>query len=336
MKTVNVREARAHLSRVIALVTIPLRASRLLPLALLGVVACAEPAPPREGFLAVPGGRIWYEIMGDGPGTPLVVVHGGPGSGSWGLKVWAALGHERPVIRYDQLGAGKADHPTDTTLFTVERYVQELQTLRDSLGLSEVHLYGRSWGAMLVQAYMGLANPTGVRSVILSSPLVTTSQWEHDADSLLTFLPDSIEAVIARHEAAADYDAPAYQAATEEYYGRFVRRAPRRSQADADSARAASGDFVYRYMWGPTEFTATGTLRTFDGTAWLRSLTIPTLFVTGEFDEATPASTESFARLVPGAEFQIVPNSGHATENDNPEALIGIVRDFLRRVEPRG
>lgn len=249
------------------------------------------------------------------------------------------LGRARPrapVIRYDQLGAGKADHPTDTTLFTVERYVQELQTLRDSLGLSEVHLYGRSWGAMLVQAHMGLANPTGVRSVILSSPLVTTSQWEHDADSLLTFLPDSIEAVIARHEAAADYDAPAYQAATEEYYGRFVRRAPRRSQADADSARAASGDFVYRYMWGPTEFTATGTLRTFDGTAWLRSLTIPTLFVTGEFDEATPASTESFARLVPGAEFQIVPNSGHATENDNPEALIGIVRDFLRRVEPRG
>ena len=264
----------------------------------LGLAGCATAERPREGYVTVPGGRVWYAIMGDGPGTPLVVVHGGPGGGSWSLKVWEALGDGRRVVRYDQLGAGKADHPTDTTLYAVARYVQELQALRDSLGLDEIHLYGRSWGAMLVQAYMGTANPSGVRSVILSSPLVTTAQWEHDADSLLTFLPDSIEEVIARHEAARSYDA-----------------------------------LVYRYMWGPTEFASTGTLKTFDATAWLRGLRLPTLFVTGQFDEATPASTEMFSTLVPGSEFHVIPDAGHATENDNPEALLRTVRDFLRRVE---
>jgi proline iminopeptidase len=296
--------------------------------------ACASPEPRTEGYLQVPGGRIYYAVMGSGPGTPLIVIHGGPGSGSFGLKPWAALGDERRVIRYDQLGAGKADHPTDTTLFTVERAIQELQILRDSLGLDVVHLYGRSWGAMLVEAYMG-TTPSGVRSVILSSPLVTTAQWEQDADSLLETLPDSVQAVIARHEAARTTDSPEYQAAAAMYYKLYVTREPRRSKVDADSADRTRGDLVYNYMWGPSEFTATGTLKLFDATEWLRNIKVSTLFVTGEFDEATPASTAMFSKLVPGAEFTIIPRSGHSTENDNPEALLETVRDFLRRVEGR-
>lgn len=304
----------------------------ILPACLL--MACAPAPQPTEGFITVPGGRIYWARMGEGPGTPLLVIHGGPGSGSWGLKAWAELDDGRPVIRYDQLGSGKSDHPTDTTLFTVERYVRELQALRDSLGLSEVHLYGRSWGAMLVEAYMG-TNPSGVRSVVLSSPLVTTAQWEADADSLIRLLPDSMQRAIARHEAAGTTDHPEYQAAMTEYYARHVRRSPPRSPADADSARQTSGNFVYQYMWGPSEFTSTGTLKTFDGTEWVRSLRVPALFLTGEFDEATPASTERFSRLAPDAEFAVIPNSGHATENDNRDALLSTVREFLREVERR-
>jgi len=296
------------------------------------LAACSSPTRSTEGFIGVPGGRIWYTRMGDGPGTPLVVIHGGPGGTSYGLKPWAALGGERPVIRYDQLGSGKSDHMTDTALFTLERSIHELQTLRDSLRLSEVHLYGRSWGAMLIEAYMS-TNPTGVRSVVLSSPLVTTAQWEQDADSLLRTLPDSVQAVIARHETNLTTDSPEYDAAAAEYYKRYVNRQPRRSPADADSARRTRGTLVYNYMWGPSEFTATGTLKHFDATAWLRNLRVPTLFLAGEFDEATPASTERFSKLVPGAEFRIIPNSGHSTENDNPEALLSTVRDFIRRVE---
>jgi proline iminopeptidase len=96
----------------------------------------------------------------------------------------------------------------------------------------------------------------------------------------------------------------------------------------------SSGALVYGYMWGPSEFTATGTLKTFDATGWLANIKgIPTLFVTGEYDEATPASTERFSRLVAGSEFKVIPGAAHATENDNPQALLQIVRDFIRRVE---
>jgi proline iminopeptidase len=165
--------------------------------------ACAD-GPVNEGFVSVDGGRIWYAKMGNGSGTPLIVVHGGPGSGSCGLRVWEALGDERVVVRYDQLGAGEGRSSNRHNAFHRRNgRCGNLQALRDSLGLTTVHLYGRSWGAMLVEAYMG-TNPTGVRSVILSSPLVTTAQWEADADSLIKTLPDESQSAISRHEAAGD------------------------------------------------------------------------------------------------------------------------------------
>jgi proline-specific peptidase len=306
---------------------------RIVLVVVAAVMSCkAENKPALEGFIPVEGGRIWYRRAGTGAGTPLVLLHGGPGSTSYGLKPLTALGDERPVILYDQLGSGKSDRPTDTTLFTVERYIRELNTLRDSLGLQEIHLYGHSWGGMLAEAYMG-TNPSGVKSVILASPLVTTAQWEKDADSLIKALPDSFQQAIDKHEAAKTTDSPEYQAATDAYSKLYLRRHEPRSTADTDSGRAGFGALVYNYMWGPSEFTSTGTLKHFDATEWLRGIRVPTLFLAGEFDEATPTSTRQFSQLVPGAEFKVISNSGHSLTNDNPDELIATVRDFLRRVE---
>lgn len=295
---------------------------------------CTKHARADEGFIPVEGGRIWYHRVGSGPGTPLVLLHGGPGSSSYYLKPLLALSVDRPVIIYDQLGCGKSDRPTDTTLFTVDRYVRELQTLRDSLGLREIHLLGHSWGAMLAEAYMA-THPKGVRSLILSSPLVTTAQWERDADSLLRALPDSMRDAIARHEADHTTSSPEYVSATKAYYDLYLTRTHPRPTADNDSSSAGFGRQVYQYMWGPSEFSSTGTLKTFDATAWLREVRVPTLFIAGEFDEATPESTRKFSRLVPGAEFVMIPGSGHVTTRDNPDALRSEIRSFLARVEHR-
>jgi proline-specific peptidase len=295
--------------------------------------AASRTTNAREGFIQVDGGRVWYMRVGNGPGTPVLLLHGGPGSSHFGLKPLLALADERPVILYDQLGSGRSDRPTDTTLFTVDRYVRELQTLRDSLGLTDVHLFGHSWGAMLAEAYMA-TKPAGVRSLMLSSPLVTTAQWTHDADSLIRLLPDSVQQAIATNEAANTTDSPAYAAAMDAYYARHLRRQPVANPADADSSKSAFGSLVYNYMWGPSEFTSTGTLKTFDATAWLRQITVPTLFLAGEFDEATPSSTKQFSTLVPGAQFVMIPNSGHATANDNLPALLAALRPFLKAHDP--
>src|SRR5689334_578886 len=94
-----------------------------------------------EGYVAVAGGRIWYRRVGDGPGIPLLLLHGGPGASSLGTGLWLGdLPHSRPVVYYDQLGGGRSERPNDPSLWTVERFVAELAQVRAALGLDEVHL----------------------------------------------------------------------------------------------------------------------------------------------------------------------------------------------------
>src|SRR5881397_3536000 len=116
--------------------------------------ACATPGlPPGEARLAVPGGSIWYKVSGIAKGTPVVLLHGGPGFSSYYLKPFEDLGGDRVVVRYDQLGGGKSDKITDTAMFNTGHFVQELDSLRARLGYSRWHVLGHSWGTILALEY---------------------------------------------------------------------------------------------------------------------------------------------------------------------------------------
>jgi proline iminopeptidase len=252
---------------------------------------------PGEGYVNVQGGRIWYRIVGSGTRTPLLLLHGGPGAPSYYLNPLAALADERPVIFYDQLGAGRSDKPTDVTLWHVERFVQELSELRRALGLKQVHILGHSWGTMLAVDYM-VTKPAGVRSLILASPSLSIGRWLEDAETLKRTLPQSVQDAIARNEAAGSFDSPEYQSAMMEYYKRYLcRRNP--WSDDVNKTLEELGQSVYRTMWGPSEFTATGSLRTYERAEQLRTLNLPVLFTAGRCDEARPATTEYYRSLVP-------------------------------------
>lgn len=297
-------------------------------------LGCADTGlQPGEGFVDVEGGRVWYRINGSGTATPLLLLHGGPGAPSYYLDRLAALADERPVIFYDQLGAGRSDQPSDTMLWTVDRFVRELATVREALGLERVHILGHSWGTMLGVDYM-LTNPAGVESLILASPALSIPRWLHDADSLLKTLPDSVQQVIHAHEAAGTTDAPEYMAAVMDFYGRYVWRS-NPPPPEIDSVFAHFGAGVYGYMWGPSEFTGTGTLKDYDRTGRLGEIMVPTLFTTGRHDEAVPATVAYYQSLVPGSRLVVLENSAHMTMLDEPERYIQIVRDFLREVEGR-
>ncbi|MEK9135668.1 MAG: proline iminopeptidase-family hydrolase, partial [Bacteroidota bacterium] len=284
-----------------------------------------------EGFVEVPGGRVWYRVVGSGSRTPLLLLHGGPGAASYYLKPLAALADERPVIFYDQLGGGHSNRPNDTTLWRIERFVEELAQVRQALGLKEIHLLGHSWGSMLATDYM-LTRPAGVRSLILASPAISIPRWIHDADSLRSTLPDSVQSLILRHERAGTTDSPEYQSAMMMYYQRYLaRRQP--WSADVDTTFAQLNPAVYGYMQGPSEFTITGTLKNYDRTSHLPEITVPTLFTTGRYDEAAPATVQFYQSLVPGSQLVILENSGHLTMQDEPERYVQVVREFLRRVE---
>jgi proline iminopeptidase len=305
-------------------------AATLLALALSG---CAKPAPRLargEGMLPVDGGRIWYRVSGAGDGVPLVLLHGGPGFSSYYLKAYEDLGDERPVVRYDQLGGGKSDALTDTTKMTIAHFVDELEALRAHLGVEKMHLLGHSWGSILAVEYQRV-HPERVASMVLAGAALDIPAWEQHAGELKQTLTEASQKAIARAEASGKFDAPDYQAAMADFYGRYVWRHP--VQADLDSTLSTMSQAVYGFMEGPSEFTITGTLKGYDFTPHLGDIKIPLLYSVGEFDEAGPDNVRHFASLTPGATVAVIPGAGHISTWDNRDESVRVVREFLRGVD---
>lgn len=290
--------------------------------------------PPGEGFVAVAGGPVWYHVAGDGPGVALLALHGGPGGTSCGLSRLEALGDQRPVIRYDQLGTGRSGRPDDLSLWTVERFVEELHTLRQSLGLERMHLLGHSWGGALAAAYVLEKGTEGIVSLTLSSPLLSTPAWVADANLLRQQLPEDVQRTLAEHETAGSIDSEAYAKASEQFYERFVYAGEKPDDL-VECAGAPWNEVIYRHMWGPTEFHATGTLLDFDLTPRLGQIEVPVLFIAGEFDEARPETVAGFSRMVPGARMEVIPGVAHASLSKAPERYRALLEAFLDEAEAR-
>jgi len=145
-----------------------------------------------EGFVDVKGGKIWYRVTGQGRQTPILMLHGGPGTPSYYLNPLSPLGKDRKVITFDQLGCGRSDAISDTTLMTIDNFVDQVNTLLSALQIGKVHLYGHSWGTMLGVDYY-LKYPQKIKSLILASPCLSVHMWVRDADSLISTLPDSVQ-----------------------------------------------------------------------------------------------------------------------------------------------
>jgi proline iminopeptidase len=292
-----------------------------------------EQARIREGFVTVPGGRVWYKIVGAGAGIPLILLHGGPGSTHWGMTPLEALADERPVVLYDQLGCGKSDRPDDLSLWRVERFVAELHQLRQQLGLSQCHILGHSWGTMLAMDYY-LAHPQGIVSLIMSSPCISIPRWLEDCAAYIRQLPPAVQETLARHQQAGTLETEAYKQATEEFYRRHVFRLDPLPPALV-RGRESRGHNVYATMWGPNEFYMEGgNLKDYDRSDRLSTITVPTLFSCGRVDEAAPGTTEWYHSLTPGSQFVVYEHSAHMPHWEEPQRYLSVVREFLRRVEP--
>jgi proline iminopeptidase len=280
----------------------------------------------------VPGGPVWYRMVGAGPGIPLLALHGGPGGTSCGFSLLESLGDQRPVVRYDQLGTGRSGRPDDLSLWEVERFVEALDSVRRQLGLDQVHLLGHSWGGGLAAAYVLAKGTEGIVSLTLSSPLLSTRQWVADANLLRRQLPADIQNILLRHEQAGTTGSEEYQEASRLFYERHVYAGEKPPEPDACNG-APWNPVIYEHMWGPTEFHATGNLLDFDVTGRLHEIDVPVLFIAGEFDEARPETVQGFQQLVGNARFELIEGAAHATLSKKPERYTDILEDFLEGAE---
>lgn len=283
-----------------------------------------------SGHIDVAGGRIWYRQNASQQApqkTPVIVIHGGPGGTHNSLLPCLQLSQERMVVFYDQLGSGHSDRPTDTKLWQPARFTDELDHIRAALGLTHCHLIAGSWGGTIALNYAA-RQPKGLRSMVLSGPLVQTERWMADNNAHRAALPEAIQATLLQYEATKDYAHPAYEAAVRFFYERHLcRKLP---WPEFMSAGGGANENLYQYMWGPTEFLCTGTLQGLDLTPQLPHIQTPTLFMAGEFDEGTPAACADFAALMPNAEAFTVAGASHKPFIESPDVFFNRVEPFLR------
>lgn len=286
-----------------------------------------------EGYVAVEGGKIWYRISGaDKEGIPLLVVHGGPGAPHYYLSSLEDLADARPVILYDQLGCGKSERPSDTLLWTVDRFTDELEALVNALDLKQFHLLGQSWGGYLATTYL-LAHPEReIQSLTLSAPLLSTALWLSDQQYWISELPQAMQDTIRDCEARGDFASPAYQEAMMEFYRRHLCRMDPWPDCLFQTMEEM-GLEVYNYMWGPSEFTVTGTLKDADLRGQLHLINIPCLISCGLYDEARPETMAIFQGLIPDARLEVFNQSAHQHHLEEADAYHSVLRSFLKTSE---
>lgn len=290
-----------------------------------------------EGYVDVHGHRTWYLVTGDlhAERAPAVLCHGGPGATSDYLMPIVDLARDgRATVRYDQLGNGRSDHlpDADPGFWTVQLFQDELVALTESLGIADrYHVVGQSWGGMLAMEH-ALTHPAGLRSIVVADSPASIPLWVAEANRLRAELPADVQETLTRHEEAGTTDDPAYEQACQVFYERHVCRVvPFPDYVQRTFVAMAEDPTVYGTMNGPSEFHVIGTIKDWDITDRLGEIDVPTLLVSGRYDEATPAIVQRMKDRIPGSEWVLFEESSHMPHVEETERFLDVVGDFLRR-----
>jgi len=293
-----------------------------------------------EGHLSWDGLTTWYRVVGarnaDPDKVPLIICHGGPGAGSDSNEPMTDLSREgRITVLYDQIGCGRSQHLRDapTEFWTMELLKKELSRLVVHLGLERRYaVLGQSCGGMLAMEH-ALEHPEGLAALVVADSMPSFPLWVQEADRLRNELPPEVEATLRRHEAEGTTDHPDYQAACKVFYDRHLCRVPWPECLIRGQAAMDADLTVYHAMNGPSEFHVIGNLKDWDIRERLREIAVPTLLVSGLYDEATPLLQEVLLNGLANAEWELFANSSHLPHIEEPQAWLDKVGGFLRRID---
>src|SRR5436190_11213349 len=230
-------------------------------------------------------------------------------------------------------GSARANGPRGTSLFTIERGVEEVEGVRRALGLGRIHLLGNSYGGMLALAY-AIKYQRNLRGLVVASGLYSVPVANVELRRLVRTLPIPVQRTIDRLERREAFDDPAYARAAMAFYRRHICRLRTWPRELTRSLREVSVP-VYRTMWGPSEFAVQGSLRYWDITDQLPAIKVPTLITGGKYDEIPPRIARTIHRGIRGSKLAIFPNSSHLPMWEERERYMHVVGEFLRRQDGR-
>ena len=285
--------------------------------------------------------NVWTKRVGNNPTIKVLLLHGGPGVTHELYECFDGYFPNQSIeyIYYDQLGSYYSDQPTDKSLWTNERFVEEVEQVRIALGLNKDNFYllGQSWGGILAMEY-ALKYQKNLKGLIISNMMASAPEYNKYAEEVLgPKLPKEVFNQIKIFEKNKDYTNPKYSDLLfKYYYTEHILRKPLNEWPEAvNRCFKHINPNVYIFMQGPSEFGITGdaTLKNWDVKSQLKTLTIPTLIIGAKHDTMDPKHMEWMSKEVQNGRFLFCENGSHLSQYDDQKTYFNGVIKFLKDVD---
>ncbi|MEE3627047.1 proline iminopeptidase-family hydrolase [Nitrospirillum sp. BR 11752] len=285
-------------------------------------------------MIPVAGGKykVWTKKIGSGA-VKVLLLHGGPGFTHEYLEAMESFLPEAGIemYYYDQLGSNNSDQPDDNSLWTLPRFVEEVEEVRRGLGLDQFVLYGHSWGGILAIDY-ALKYQKHLKGLVISNMAAGIQSFLKRVNSLRGLMKPESQKLIRELEAKQAYDDPAYEKIMmEELYPQMICRLDPWPEPVTRAFRHANLT-IYNQMQGKSELEVTGNLKDWERWDALPQIKVKTLTIGATHDEMDPEDMKRMATLMPNARSVICPHGSHLCMWDDQDFYFKNLIPFLKSV----
>ena len=283
--------------------------------------------------------KVWTKRFGNNPNIKVLLLHGGPGGTHEYLEAFDSYFPSAGVeyYYYDQLGSYYSDQPDQAELLEIPRFVEEVEQVRQALGLVQENffLYGQSWGGILAIEY-ALKYQQNLKGLIISNMMASIPAYNEYAEKVLMPAMDQTAlAKIKAYEEAGDYENPGYMELLIEhhYVNHFLRMPPSEWPEPVNRAFKHLNPSIYVPMQGPSELGASGKLLHWDRTGDLGLIKVPTLIIGAQYDTMDPKHMEWMASAVQNGRYLYCPNGSHLALYDDQKTYFEGLVHFIGDVD---
>lgn len=281
--------------------------------------------------------KVWTKRFGNNPRIKILLLHGGPAMTHEYMECFESFFPEQgfEFYEYDQLGSYYSDQPKDSSLWTTERFVEEVEQVRTALGMNKDNFYllGNSWGGILAMQY-ALKYQDNLKGLLVCNMMASCPEYGKYAEEVLAKqLKPEVLSEIKAIEAKADFANPRYmELLIPNFYKEHLCRLEEWPDGFNRSMKHANGE-IYTMMQGPSEFGIAGRLANWDVKSRLKEIKVPTLMVGAKHDTMDPKAMEEQSKLVQKGRYLYCPNGSHLAMWDDQKVFMEGVIQFIKDVD---
>lgn len=280
--------------------------------------------------------KVWTKRFGNNPRIKVLLLHGGPGATHEAFESFESFFPQEgfEFYEYDQLGSYYSDQPEDSSLWTTERFVDEVEQVRQALGMTKdnFYLYGNSWGGALAMEY-ALKHQDNLKGLIISNMMSSCPEYGKYSEVLAKQMPKEVVDTVKAMEARGAYNDPRYmELLMPNFYKQHLCRLEVWPTAVERSFKHMNPN-IYVLMQGPSEFGISGRLANWDVSKRLPEIKVPTLTIGATHDTMDPEHMKWMSTQFPKGRFLLCPNGSHMSYWDDQEHFFPGLISFIKDVD---